>query len=153
MEDLLEIARTLPDGGDVDRFLEALATADDEQFDGLLDALDRSRTGDIVARVMPRLQEATRDARAGAAELFDNLDVPLKACLMGEELDVMLAFDLPGGVMFVPEGWGHRHTLARGLNRLPRRGRLPVERHGGQVRGGGAAALRLQRGPVLPGPP
>ena len=41
MEALLTVARSLPsrDGADVDRYLEALATADDEQFDALLDAL------------------------------------------------------------------------------------------------------------------
>jgi hypothetical protein len=30
--------------------------------------------------------------------------VPIKACLAGEDLDVLLAFDLPGGVMLVPGG-------------------------------------------------
>jgi hypothetical protein len=129
MEDLLELARTLPDGGDVDRFLEALATADDELYDGLLDAVDRSRGDAILARVMPRLANATADARSGAAELFDNLDVPIKACLMGEDLDVMLAFDLPGGVMFVPEDWGDQDTFVQAIARVRTEPGLQLDRH------------------------
>jgi hypothetical protein len=133
MEDLLALARTLPDDGDVDRFLEALATADDERYDELLDALDRSRTGEIVARVMPRLPEASPDARVGAAELFDNLDLPIKACLMGENLNVMLAFDLPGGVMFVPEGWGDENVFVGALGRVRSEPGLRLDRHEVQV--------------------
>jgi hypothetical protein len=129
MEDLLELARALPNGGDIDRFLEALATADDELFDGLLDALDRSRAGEIVALVMTRLASATQDARAGAAELFDNLGVPIKACLAGEDLDVMLAFDLPGGVMFVPEDWGDETTFVGALTRVRTEPGLQLDRH------------------------
>ena len=129
MEDLLALSGTLPDDGDVDRFLEALATADDERYDELLDALDRSRTGEIVARVMPRLPDASADARVGASELFDNLDIPIKACLMGEDLNVMLAFDLPGGVMFVPEGWGDESSFIAALTRVRSEPRLTLDHH------------------------
>ena len=52
MEELLTVARSLPsrDGADVDRYLQALATADDEQFDQLLDAVEGD-VGQIVGAV------------------------------------------------------------------------------------------------------
>jgi hypothetical protein len=146
MEELLELTRALPDGGDVTRFLEALATADDELYDQLLDALDRSRADAIVALVMTRLPDASADARAGAAELFDNLDVPIKACLAGENLDVMLAFDLPGGVMFVPQGWGDEQTFVGALARVRAEQGLTLDRHEVQI-GKAIAPLFVLHGP------
>jgi hypothetical protein len=146
MEDLLELARALPDGGDIDRFLEALATADDALYDGLLDALDRSRADAIVALVMPGLAGATPDARAGAAELFDNLGVPIKACLSGEDLDVMLAFDLPGGAMFVPQDWGDETTFVDALARVRTEPGLTLDRHDVPV-GDDVAPLFVLHGP------
>jgi hypothetical protein len=146
MEDLLELARALPDGGDVHRFLEALATADDELYDELLDALDRSRADAIVALAMTRLPDASEDARMGAAELFDNLEVPIKACLTGENLDVMLAFDLPGGVMFVPQGWGDEQTFVGALARVRAEPGLTLDRHEVTV-GKAIAPLFVLHGP------
>jgi hypothetical protein len=146
MEDLLELARTLPDGGDVNRFLEALATADDELYDQLLDALDRSRADAIVELVMTRLPDASADARMGAAELFDNLEVPIKVCLAGENLDVMLAFDLPGGVMFVPQGWGDEQAFVNALARVRAERGLTLDRHEVQV-GKAVAPLFVLHGP------
>ncbi len=48
MEELLALAAALTtrDGADVDRFLEALATADDDAYDALLDALEGRRRPD-----------------------------------------------------------------------------------------------------------
>jgi hypothetical protein len=146
MEDLLELARALPDGGDITRFLEALAAADDERYDELLDALDRSRADAIVALVMTRLPEASAEARVGAAELFDNLEVPIKACLTGENLDVMLAFDLPGGVMFVPQGWGDEQTFLGALARVRSEPGLTLDRHEVQI-GKAIAPLFVLHGP------
>ena len=130
MEELLTVARSLPsrDGTDVDRYLEALATADDEQFDQLLDAL-AGDVGQIVAAVTARLPTATPAAREGAAELFDHLEVPIKACLMGDDLDVLLAFDLPGGVMLVPDDWGDQDLFVQALARVRAEGGLQLDRH------------------------
>jgi len=130
MEALLTVARWLPsrDGADVDRYLEALATADDEQFDRLLDALEGD-VGQIVGAVTARLAEGSPTLHEGAAELFDHLEVPIKACLAGDDLDVLLAFDLPGGVMLVPGDWGDEDLFAQALARVRAEDGLQLDRH------------------------
>src|SRR4051794_4352971 len=130
MEDLLTLARSLPsrDGADVDAYLQALATAGDEQYDQLLDALEGDVT-EILAAVTARLATATPEARAGAAELFDHLDVPIKVCLMGDDLDALLAFDLPGGVMLVPDDWGDGDLSGQAPARARVGGGLQLDPH------------------------
>jgi hypothetical protein len=130
MEELLTLARSLPsrDGAEIDRYLEALATADDEQFDQLLDALEGD-VGQIVAAVTARLAGGAPELHEGAAELFDHLEVPIKAILVGDDLDVLLAFDLPGGIMLVPQDWGDEELFAQALGRVRAEGGLQLDRH------------------------
>jgi hypothetical protein len=148
-EELLTLARSLPfrNGADVDRYLEALATADDDRYDQLLDALEGDVT-QILAAVTERLANATPEAREGAAELFDHLDVPIKVCLMGDHLDVLLAFDLPGGVMLVPDDWGDQDLFAQALARVRAEGGLELDRHDVTL-DGDTAPLFVLHGPSV----
>jgi hypothetical protein len=130
MEELLALAASLTtrDGADVDRFLEALATADDDGYDALLGALE----GDvdrITAVVTARLATATPAVSEGAAELFDHFEMPVKAFLAGDDLDVLLAFDLPGGVMLLPDGWGDRDLFVQAIARVRGEPGLQLDRH------------------------
>src|SRR3954471_69815 len=119
MDELLALAATLTtrEGADVDRFLEALATADDDGDDALRGALEGD-VGQIVAVVTARLATATPAVSEGAAELFDHFELPVKAFLAGDDLDVLLAFDLPNGVMLLPDGWGDQDLFAQALARV-----------------------------------
>jgi hypothetical protein len=130
MEELLTLARSLTtrDGADVDRFLEALATADDDTYDALLGALE-GEVGEIVALVTARLPDASPQAHEGAAELFDHFEVPVKALLVGEDLDVLLAYDLPNGVMLLPEGWGDQDLFVQAIARVRAEPGMQLDRH------------------------
>jgi hypothetical protein len=130
MEELLTLARSLTtrDGAEVDRFLEALATAADDTYDALLGALTGD-VGQIVALVTSRLANASADAREGAAELFDHFEVPVKALLTGDDLDVLLAFDLPDGVMLLPEGWGDQDLFVQAIARVRGEPGMRLDRH------------------------
>src|SRR3954469_21656079 len=130
MEELLTLARSLTtrDGADVDRFLEALANADDDGYDALLDALEGD-VAEIIALVTARLATATPAVSEGAAELFDHFDVPVKALLAGDDLHVLLAYDLPGGVMLLPEGWGDQDLFVSAIGRVRSEPGLQLDRH------------------------
>jgi hypothetical protein len=130
MEELLTLARSLTtrEGADVDRFLEALATADDDGYDALLGALEGD-VGQIVARVTSRLPDASSGAKEGAAELFDHFEVPVKALLAGEDLDVLLAYDLPDGVMLLPDGWGDQDLFVQAIARVRAEPGMRLDRH------------------------
>jgi hypothetical protein len=130
MDDLRTVAGSLPDsdGADVDRYLEALATADDDTFDTLLNALGGD-VGRIVTAATARLAGAGPTVHEGAAELFDHLEVPIKALLAGDDLDVLLAFDLPGGVMLLPDGWGDQDLFVQAIARVRGEPGLRLDRH------------------------
>jgi hypothetical protein len=130
MDELLDLARSLTtrEGADVDRFLEGLATADDDTYDALLAALEGD-VGQIVALVTARLATATPQVAEGAAELFDHFELPVKAFLAGEELNVLLAFDLPNGIMLLPEGWGDQDLFVQALARVRNQGGVQLDRH------------------------
>jgi hypothetical protein len=85
--------------------------------------------GQIVAVVTARLADAGPTVHEGAAELFDHLEVPIKALLAGDDLDVLLAFDLPGGVMLVPQDWGDEELFIQALGRVRAEGGLQLDRH------------------------
>jgi len=129
-DELLALARSLTtrDGADVDRFLEALATADDDDYDALLGALEGD-VGGLVAVVTSRLATATPPVSEGAAELFDHFEVPVKALLAGDDLHVLLAYDLPGGVMLLPDGWGDQELFVQALARVRSEPGLRLDRH------------------------
>jgi hypothetical protein len=149
MDELLALAATLTtrDGADVDRFLEGLATADDDTYDAVLDAL-RGDVGEIIALVSARLPTATPPVAEGAAELFDHFEVPVKALLAGEDLNVLLAFDLPGGIMMLPEGWGDQDLFVEALTRVRNDGALQLDRHELQLEND-TAPLFVLHGPSL----
>jgi hypothetical protein len=130
MEELLALASSLTTraGADVDRFLEALATADDDTYDALLGALEGD-VGRIIAHVTARLATATPAVSEGAAELFDHFEMPVKAFLAGDDLDVLLAFDLPGGVMLLPDGWGDQDLFVQAIARVRSEPGLQLDRH------------------------
>jgi hypothetical protein len=130
MEELLALAASLTTcaGADVDRFLEALGTADDDTYDALLAGLEGD-VGRIIAVVTGRLATATPAVSEGAAELFDHFEVPVKAFLAGDDLDVLLAFDLPGGVMLLPDGWGDQDLFVQAIARVRSEPGLRLDRH------------------------
>ena len=76
-----------------------------------------------------RLAGAGPTVHEGAAELFDHLEVPIKAILAGDDLDVLLAFDLPGGIMLVPPEWGDEELFVQALGRVRAEGGLQLDRH------------------------
>jgi hypothetical protein len=130
MEELLALASSLTtrDGADVDRFLEALATADDDAYDALLGALEGD-VGQLVALATSRLATASPGVSEGAAELFDHFEVPVKALLAGDDLDVLLAYDLPGAIMLLPQGWGDQDLFVQALARVRDEPGLQLDRH------------------------
>jgi hypothetical protein len=129
-DELLALARTLAtrDGAGVDRFLEALATADDDDYDALLGALEGD-VAEIIAAVTARLATAAPPVSEGAAELFDHFEVPVKALRAGDDLHVLLADARPGGVMLRPDGWGDQELFVQALARVRNEPGLQLDRH------------------------
>jgi hypothetical protein len=55
--------------------------------------------------------------------------VPVKALLAGDDLHVLLAYDLPGGVMLLPEGWGDQELFVEAIGRVRSEPGLQLDRH------------------------
>ena len=131
MEELLTVARSLtsaatgPTSIGSCRRSRAPATSG---YDALLEALDGD-VAEIIAVVTARLVTASPAVSEGAAELFDHFEVPVKALLAGDDLRVLLAYDLPDGVMLLPEGWGDQDLFAQAIARVRGEPGLRLDRH------------------------